>query len=352
LHLCNRKIKVSQFDGAEKIFCEHMAEIVGQRPNAKPVHRCMTGCIISCSNVYTDEASKVIVSINNRGVLEPVLVTQKDDKYLLLCGERRYLAAQKLGMETIPARIVNAVTEKGEILAIQLVENLQREDLNPIDQAKGILAFIQAKHPEKNYNLDGVMSDLVSYEMRPGDISKEIADTVSAIAEISGKSIRTLLRTISLLKLVPKIQDTIAAGKLPVSQGYIFAANLGSPDFFTIFDEVMETPVTNAKLEKMLTAYKKAKHLPSSVLVGGLPSGVLVGGKSTYQKPIPIKKKVVVLQNAKSYFEKKTGMYAKSDIQTFINELRILASFMEEQLQKAPETVNLKKPDNKPRPQI
>ncbi|MCX5805480.1 MAG: ParB N-terminal domain-containing protein [Proteobacteria bacterium] len=58
-----------------------------------------------------------------------ILVTQKDDKYLLLCGERRYLAAQKLGMETIPVRIFNTVTQKDEILAIQLTENLQREGL-------------------------------------------------------------------------------------------------------------------------------------------------------------------------------------------------------------------------------
>jgi len=67
---------------------------------------------------------------------------------------------------------------------------------------------------------------------------------------------------------------------------------------------------------------------------------------------MPIKKKVAVLQNAKLYFEKKTGMYAKSDIKTFLDELRVLVSFMEEQFQKAPETVIVKKPDNKPRPQI
>jgi hypothetical protein len=300
----------------------------------------------------TSESFKALMeSINNRGVLEPILVTQKDDKYLLLCGERRYLAVQKLRMETIPARIVNAVTQKDEILAIQLTENLQREDLNPIDQANGILAFFQAKHPDNVYNLDGVMSTLVSYSRRPEDLPEEIALTVRAIIEISAKSIQTVHRTISLLKLVPKIQEAIVDGKLPVSQGYLFAANLGSPDFFTIFDEIMEKPITNAKLEKMLTAYKKAKNLPSGVLAGGLPSSVLVGGKST-SKPMPIKKKVAVLQNAKSYFEKKTGMYARSDIQTFLDELRVLVSFMEEQVQKAPEKVNVKKPDNKPRPQI
>ena len=103
-------------------------------------------------------------------------------------------------------KISNTVTQKDEILAIQLVENLQREDLNPIDQAKGILAYIQAKHPDIAYNIDGVMSDLARYEMKPDTLTKEIVDTVSTISEISGKSIRTLHRTISLLKLVPKIQ--------------------------------------------------------------------------------------------------------------------------------------------------
>jgi hypothetical protein len=63
-----------------------------------------------------------------------------------------------------------------------------------------------------------------------------------------------------------------------------------------------------------------------------------------------MKKKIVVLQNAKSYFEKKKGMYAKSDIQTFLDELRALTSFMEEQFQKGPEAVI--KPANKPIPQV
>jgi hypothetical protein len=175
----------------------------------------------------------------------------------------------------------------------------------------GVSQQFHTKHPDKGYNLDEVISELISYNRRQKDVSEAFAFTVNAILQISGKSYPTLFRTISLLKLVSKIQDVIvsslsslnrASGTLPVSQGYLFAANLGSPDFFTIFDEIMETPVTNVKLEKMLTAYKKAKP------------------KST-SKPMPIKKKVAVLQNAKSYFEKKTGMYAKSDVQTFLDKM-------------------------------
>jgi hypothetical protein len=72
-------------------------------------------------------------------------------------------------------------------------------------------------------------------------------------------------------------------------------------DFFTIFDEIMEKPVTNAKLETMLTSYKKPKP--------------------TDPKPIPMKIKVAGFQSTKSYFEEKIGMYTKNNHQTLAEEL-------------------------------
>ena len=82
------------------------------------------------------------------------------------------------------------------------------------------------------------MSDLVSYDHKPDSVSPEVTDTVTVIAEIVGKSIRTLLRTISLLKLPPEIRTAIVLPllglnrteeTLPVFQGYLFAANLDCP---------------------------------------------------------------------------------------------------------------------------
>jgi len=176
-------------------------------------------------------------------------------------------------LETVPARVVNAVTQRDEILAIQMIENLQREDLNPIDQTKGILAYIQAKYPDLSaraegqagnvYNPDGVINELMNYNLKPEKVSETMTETVSVITKIVGKSTRTLLNVISLLKLVSKIQEAISSGKFPVSQGYFFAANLGSPDFFTIFDKIMDMPVTNSKLEKMLSTCKAANCVVS-----------------------------------------------------------------------------------------
>jgi ParB-like chromosome segregation protein Spo0J len=282
------------------------------------------------SSVDTEgESFKALVeSVKDRGVLEPVIVMPKEDKYLLLCGERRYQAAQKLELESIPALIVNTITQKDEILAYQLTENLQREDLNPIDQAKGILSFIQARHPDlsaraegqagKGYDVDGVMSDLVSYNRRPEDLPEEIADTLSAIAEISGKSTRTLLRMISLLKLPPEIQAAIRAENLPVSQGYLFAANLDCPDLMKIFTDILKTPVTYITLESRLTAYKKVK--PDT-------------GKT---KPVPVKKYVAGLVSMKTGFEKDLGTYVREDVEKFLHELLVFCDYVQQQVPKIP----------------
>ncbi|MCX5809958.1 MAG: ParB/RepB/Spo0J family partition protein [Proteobacteria bacterium] len=139
------------------------------------------------SGIDTESESfkALMESIKERGVIEPIIVTPRGDKYLLVCGERRYLAAQKLKLPAIPALIRDTITQKDEILAYQLTENLQREDFNPMDQAKGILSFIQARHPDKNYDVDGVMNDFIKYDRRPDDLTQEVVETVSTTSEIA-----------------------------------------------------------------------------------------------------------------------------------------------------------------------
>ena len=284
-------------------------------------------------NAEGESFKALMESIKERGVIEPIIVTPRGDKYLLVCGERRYLASSMLGMESIPARILDTTTQKDEILAYQLTENLQREDLNYIDQAKGILVFIQAKHPDKGYDVDGVMNELVNYDRRPEDLSKEIADTLSAIAEISGKSIRTLSRTLSLLKTPDEIRTAISEGILPVSQGYLFAANLDCPTRDKIFEAVMKAPVTYLALEKLLTAYKKVKPDPGVIR---LPS---------------MTKQVAVLRSVESHIEMGATKYTKPDLVTLLDELRVFCALVELRIQTAPEPLP-EKPVKKKPPQV
>lgn len=82
-------------------------------------------------------------SIREKGVLQPVLVRERGDTYELVAGERRYRAAQRAGLETIPV-VIRDVSD-AESLEVALVENLQREDLNPVEETDGTLTLIGVK---------------------------------------------------------------------------------------------------------------------------------------------------------------------------------------------------------------
>ncbi len=88
-----------------------------------------------------EELNELADSIKEKGILQPILVTQKNGKYLIVAGERRFLAAKRANLTKVPA-IVRRFNEE-EILEIALIENIQRKDLNPIDEAFAITQLIE-----------------------------------------------------------------------------------------------------------------------------------------------------------------------------------------------------------------
>jgi hypothetical protein len=198
-----------------------------------------------------DEASQGLKdSIAAKGVLEPVLVTPQEDKYRLLAGERRYRACRQLGLETIPARILPNVRPGEEVLTIQLIENLQRQEIDPIDKANAILEFFQNRH--EGMDLDGVINNLILYDRADQRLPDEVVATVATISRIAGMKTRTLQNVISLLRLPQEIRDAVKTGAVPVSQGYILAANLENPGLMTVFGGILANPVTNRRLTELL----------------------------------------------------------------------------------------------------
>ena len=93
---------------------------------------------------FGEEALEALTaSIKEKGVLQPVLVRERGDAYELVAGERRYRAAERAGLEIIPA-IIRDLSDD-ESLEIALVENLQREDLNPVEETDATLNYLSHK---------------------------------------------------------------------------------------------------------------------------------------------------------------------------------------------------------------
>lgn len=122
-------------------------------------------------------------SIRRHGVLQPVVVRRRDDRYQLVVGERRFRASRMAGMSTIPA-IVRDIDDD-DTLKLALLENLQREDLNPIEEARGYAAL------RKSHDL-----------------------AVQEIADLLGRSRSSVSNSMRLLDLPARVIEMIESGKL------------------------------------------------------------------------------------------------------------------------------------------
>ena len=122
-------------------------------------------------------------SIKRNGVLQPLLVRKKGKKYEIIAGERRYQASKLAGLKKVPVIVKEIEDEK--VLELALIENLQRSDLNPIEEAKGYKQLLE------------------SQGMTQEELSKAVSKSRSAIAN-----------SMRLLDLPEEVQDLLFAGKM------------------------------------------------------------------------------------------------------------------------------------------
>jgi ParB family chromosome partitioning protein len=131
-----------------------------------------------------EEIQSLKTSIQHEGLLQPILVAKEGERYVLIAGERRLRAVTKLGWEKIPAVVIDSVSEV-DLLRKSLVENIQRANLNPIEQANAYKKLIE----EYGYSLEKLAREL-------------------------GKDFSTISNTIRLLNLPEDIQEEIKDGNI------------------------------------------------------------------------------------------------------------------------------------------
>ena len=135
-----------------------------------------------------DSIKELAETLDKDGLLQPIVVREDGDQYEIIAGERRYRAAKSLGWETIPAIVKNMDDDQAASLA--LIENLQREDLNPIDEAKAYTNLMKLN------NL-----------------------TQTALAKDMGKSQSYVANKLRLLKLGDEVQQALIVGKITARHG-------------------------------------------------------------------------------------------------------------------------------------
>ena len=167
-------------------------------------------------------------SIEQFGIIQPIIVRKKEDKYEIIAGERRWRAAKEAKLEEIPC-IIKEIDDK-EAMKLALIENIQREDLNPIEEASAYKSLME------------------NYKLTQEDLAKAI-----------GKSRSYIGNTVRLLKLDEGIIQNIAEGKLSSSHGRALLAIPNKKERLKTADEIVNNKMNVRETEKIAKKSKKQK---------------------------------------------------------------------------------------------
>jgi ParB family chromosome partitioning protein len=172
---------------------------------------------------FREEALEELArSIRVSGIIQPLILRPMGRRFQLIAGERRWRAARRAGLQRVSA-IVREVPEE-QALELTLVENLQREDLSAIEQARAFERLIA------EFNL-----------------------TQEAVADRTGKDRATVANAVRLLKLEPVIQDLIEEGKLSAGHGRALLAFADSKVRLALAQRAARGALTVRQLEKLAT---------------------------------------------------------------------------------------------------
>ncbi len=171
-------------------------------------------------------------SIRSEGLLQPIIVRKKDKGYELIAGERRLRACKALGLKAVPARILNVSDASSALIA--LIENLQREDLNPIDEAQGFQRLME------DFKL-----------------------TQEAIAERVGKARASVANALRLLHLDKAVQGFLAKQLLSVGHAKLILSLENKAQQVLFARKIIEEKMSVREAEKALKRLQAGLSLPA-----------------------------------------------------------------------------------------
>ena len=171
-------------------------------------------------------------SIREKGILQPITVRElPDGKFELVAGERRFRASQIVGLKKMPAYILD-IDKDEDMLEMALIENIQREDLNPIEEAEGYLLLIE------------------KYKLTQEDVSKRI-----------GKSRPVITNRMRLLKLPLEIRNALKEGLISKKHAELLAGLGTSAQMIGVFQKITRDGLSvrkTAELVRQMSEVKKA----------------------------------------------------------------------------------------------
>ena len=222
------------------------------------------------------ELNELAESIKQFGVLQPLLVKKNGEYYEIIAGERRWRAAKLAGLKEVPV-IIREYTEK-EIVEIALIENIQRENLNPIEEA---LAYSRL---------------MTEFNMKQEELANRVA-----------KNRTTISNSIRLLKLGEKVRDMVAEGKLSAGHARALIDIEDSDLQYEIAMKIQQEQLSVRDVERLVRLIKNPKKVVEKEKIE----------KSVIYKDL--EEKMIAIMGTKVNINQKTNSKGKIEIEYYSN---------------------------------
>lgn len=174
------------------------------------------------------QLDELIDSIRQHGIIQPLIVRKVNGKMELIAGERRWRASKAIGLKTVPIRVREATDH--EVLEMALIENIQRKDLDPIEEAQGYIRLAK------------------EFEMKQETIAKRV-----------GKSRAAVANAMRLMELHPSIQDHVAQARLSVGHAKAILSIKDHDTQCLAADQILKKSLTVRAAEKLARDITKPK---------------------------------------------------------------------------------------------
>ena len=200
----------------------------GERVQSVPLSRIIPTPLQPRTVFRDDHLEELVASIREHGIIQPLIARQRGDQFELIAGERRWRAAQKVGLAEAPV-IVREASDQ-DVLELALIENLQREDLNPIEEANAFARLAR------------------EFKLRQEDIAQKV-----------GKSRATVANSMRLLELHEQVQSWLTQDRISVGHAKVLLALKSRDEQALLADEIIRHNLTVRAAEKLV-----ARHFAES----------------------------------------------------------------------------------------
>lgn len=267
--MASKRPQVPQMRGVTDLFSIEVEE--GSSASTVPIRKIVL--LKQQPRRYFDpeKLAQLTQSVKEHGILEPLLVRPLGDGYELIAGERRYRAAKEVGLEEVPV-FVREFNDR-QALQVALIENLQRDDLNPVDETEGILQLMAIDLNISTDEVVAVLNQAANAKKRGQDLTDNVIRQLETIESLlftvgrfSAESFR--VNRLPLLNLPQDVLDVLRQGKIEFTKARAIARVKDEQQRSELLRQAIAKNLSLSDIKEWIKDLKpESEQMPERVLV-------------------------------------------------------------------------------------